>query len=61
MLKLILKDGERLIIGENISIKVERGDSRNRINVMIDAPREVSIRREEGMEKQSAFDGERKH
>ena len=49
MLKLILKDGEKLKIGEDILIKVERGDSRNRINLMIDAPREIRIKKEENV------------
>ena len=47
MLKLVLKDGEKLRIGEDILIKVERGDSKNRTNLMIEAPREVLIKKEE--------------
>ena len=50
MLKLVLKDGERLRIGEDILIKVERGDSKNRTNLMIEAPREVLIKKEENAE-----------
>lgn len=44
MLKLTLKPGEFLNIGENVKV-IFSGGSANNIHLLIDAPREVSIER----------------
>lgn len=44
MLKLTLKPGEFINIGENVKV-IFSGGSANNIHLLIDAPREVSIER----------------
>ena len=44
MLKLTLKPGEYIDIGENIRV-VFSGGSANNIHLLIDAPREVAVQR----------------
>jgi len=44
MLKLTLKPGEYINIGENVKV-IFSGGSANNIHLLIDAPREVSIER----------------
>ena len=44
MLKLTLKPGEYIDIGENIKV-IFSGGSANNIHLLIDAPREMNIRR----------------
>lgn len=46
MLVLNRKEGERIVIGDNIVITVVRGGS-DRIRLGISAPREIPIRRKE--------------
>lgn len=44
MLKLTLKPGEYLSIGENVKV-IFSGGSANNIHLLIDAPREVAVAR----------------
>lgn len=50
MLKLSLKPGEYIDIGENIRV-VFSGGSANNIHLLIDAPREINIARSAAIEK----------
>lgn len=52
MLKLTLKPGEFLNIGENIKI-IFSGGSANNIHLLVDAPREVGIARSSARQKTS--------
>lgn len=44
MLKLTLKPGEFITIGENVKV-IFSGGSANNIHLLVDAPREISIAR----------------
>lgn len=62
MLKLTLKPGEYIDIGENIRV-VFSGGSANNIHLLVDAPREVAIARSnagEGKGKKSGYYADRK-
>ena len=50
MLKLTLKPGEFIKIGDNIQV-VFSGGSANNIHLLVDAPREVNIARSTAIEK----------
>ena len=50
MLKLSVRPGEYLIIGENVKV-IFTGGTGNNLHVMIDAPKEVSILRSKAAEK----------
>lgn len=50
MLKLTLKPGEYINIGENVRV-IFSGGSANNIHLLIDAPREVNIARSSAIEK----------
>ena len=55
MLKLTLKPGEFIDIGENIRV-IFSGGSANNIHLLVDAPREVNIARSSaGNEKQAEY------
>ena len=51
MLVLSRKPGECIYIGEDISVKIVRIDGRQ-VRVMIDAPKEIPIVREELLQRQ---------
>jgi carbon storage regulator len=53
MLVLSRKTGERLVIGDNITITVTKC-SGNRVVIGIDAPKEISVRRAELAETREA-------
>lgn len=58
MLKLTLKPGEFIDIGENVRV-IFSGGSANNIHLLIDAPREVNIARSSAIEKRKgAQDGQ---
>ena len=62
MLKLTLKPGEYIDIGENIRV-VFSGGSANNIHLLVDAPKEVAIARSnagEGKNKKSSYYSENK-
>lgn len=62
MLKLTLKPGEYIDIGENIRV-VFSGGSANNIHLLVDAPKEVAIARSnagEGKSKKSSYYSENK-
>ena len=50
MLKLTVKPGEYLLIGENIKL-VFAGGSANNMHILVDAPRTVNIARSAALEK----------
>lgn len=55
MLKLTLKPGEFIDIGENVRV-IFSGGSANNIHLLVDAPREVNIARSSaGNEKQAEY------
>ena len=55
MLKLTLKPGEFIDIGENIRV-IFSGGSANNIHLLVDAPREVNIARSSaGNEKETGY------
>lgn len=56
MLVLSRKPGESLTIGENVTIKVVRTQG-GRVQLAIDAPREVAIRRSELAKHDQKLDG----
>lgn len=53
MLKLTLKPGEFINIGENIRV-VFSGGSANNIHLLVDAPREINIARSTAIQKRTA-------
>ena len=53
MLKLTLKPGEYIDIGENIKV-VFSGGSANNIHLLVDAPRDVNIARSTALQKKKA-------
>jgi len=55
MLVLGRKPGEYVMIGDNIKVKVIKGDNGD-LRLAIDAPREVTITRGEVYEKQNELD-----
>ena len=57
MLKLTLKPGDYISIGEEIKV-VFSGGSKNNIHLMIDAPRELNIERNSALRKESPYFGE---
>ena len=57
MLKLTLKPGDYISIGEEIKV-VFSGGSKNNIHLMIDAPREMNIERNSSLRKESPYFGE---
>ena len=62
MLKLTLKPGEYIDIGENVRV-IFSGGSANNIHLLIDAPKELAIARSnagEGAKKKSSYYSEKK-
>lgn len=57
MLKLTLKPGEYLQIGDEIRV-IFSGGSANNIHLLVDAPREIGIERKKG--ERSPYYGEKK-
>lgn len=53
MLKLTVKPGEYLLIGENIKV-IFTGGSANNIRILVDAPKSYSIARSKALEKEAA-------
>ncbi len=45
MLNLLMRPGESLEIGDNVTLKIARS-SDNRIQLVVDAPRDIAIRRQ---------------
>lgn len=52
MLKLTLKPGDYLDIGENIKV-IYSGGSSNNIHLLIEAPKEISVKRNKYLEKEN--------
>ena len=46
MLKVTLKEGESLAIGGNITVELKQIATSRRATILIDAPREVSVKRQ---------------
>ena len=57
MLKLTLKPGDYISIGEEVKV-VFSGGSKNNIHVLVDAPREMNIERNSALRKESPYFGE---
>lgn len=52
MLNLLMRPGECLEIGDNVTLRIARS-SDSRIQLEVDAPREVAIRRQKGEKRAS--------
>ena len=57
MLKLTVKPGDYISIGDEIKV-VYSGGSKNNVHLLIDAPRELTILRQTAERKKSPFFGE---
>lgn len=56
MLKLSLKPGEFIDIGENIRV-IFSGGSSNNIHLLIDAPKELNVKRNKALQKNDGDSG----
>lgn len=56
MLKLTMKPGEYLMVGEQVKV-VFTGGSANNIHILVEAPKEVNIVRSKAAEKRGKADG----
>ena len=57
VLKLTVKPGDYISIGDNVKV-IFSGGSKNNVHLLIDAPREISIQRKSALRKESPYFGE---
>ena len=57
MLKLTVKPGDYISIGDDVKV-VFSGGSKNNVHLLIDAPREMAIQRNSALRKESSYFGE---
>ena len=57
MLKLTVKPGDYISIGDDIRV-VFSGGSKNNVHLMVDAPKDMAIQRKSALRKESPYFGE---